>query len=75
MNFVLDRATKTISDDLHLFSVPDVNTGVEACYTREFRSLGPITHGSTIEFDIQNSSGDYINTKDIVFKITFGIVQ
>lgn len=71
MSLVLDRAVEGYGSNLALFSIPNVNTSIENIHTREFRPIGQISKGSTIEFDIQNNSGEYIWLKEL--KLVLGL--
>lgn len=75
MNFVIDRAEVGYSSNLSLFSAPAVNTAIEGVYTKHYNSLGTINKGSVIEFDIQNTSSDYISLKDIYTVTKLSIVD
>lgn len=60
MAFVIDGAAEGFQDNLALFTVPPVETGIQDIYVKEFRPVGVISGSSVLEFDIQNNSSDYI---------------
>ena len=73
MNYIIDKAREAYGDNLSLFTVPEVNTAIESVYTKQYNSIGKISKGSTIEFDVQNTSTDYISLKDTSLSIKLTI--
>lgn len=60
MAFVIDGAPEGFQDNLALFTVPPVETGIQDIYVKEFRPVGVVSGSSVLEFDVQNNSSDYI---------------
>ena len=73
MNFKIDQAEQVYESELDLFSVKDVNTAVELTYLKEFNPISKPSHGAPIEFNITNSSPDYISLKETKLYIEVGL--
>ena len=56
----MNEAPEGFQDDLALFSIPPVETGVIGDYYRDFSPVGVLSASSVIEFNVPNTSPDYI---------------
>ena len=65
MTFVLNNAEEGFDHRVSLFNVPPVETAIQDIYVKDYRPIGQISKGSTLEFDVHNNSSDYIVLKDI----------
>ena len=75
MSFVLDKAVEGYDERLGLFETLPVETATEKIYEKTFYPIGQITKGTTLEFDIQNNSSDYISLSGIYLLITLRILD
>lgn len=60
MSFIIDGSNEGFEDNLALFTVPPVETGIQDVYVKDFRPVGVVSGRSVLEFDIPNNSSDYI---------------
>lgn len=58
-----------------IHAVPNVNTAVENKWTKVIKPNGQISKGSVIEFDIQNNSEHYIDTRAIQLLLQVNILK
>ena len=75
MSFILDKSKEGFDERLNVFTVPPVETAMQQIYVKEYRAIGQISKGSTIEFDVQNNSSDYIILKDIYLNLWLDILD
>ena len=74
-SYVLDNAKEGYDERLSLFEPLPVETAIEDVYYKDFRPLGAVSKGSTLEFDVQNNSMDYIWLSDIYLLLTLKILD
>ena len=60
MAFVMENAFEGFQEDLDIFQVPPVQTGRKYDYTKDYTPTGVLSGSSVLEFDVQNTSPDYI---------------
>ena len=70
MSFVLDKASEGYDERLSLFNVPPVQTAIQEIYVKDYRPLGQLSRGCTLEFDVPNNTSDYIIMNEISLLLT-----
>ena len=75
MSFVLNKAKEGYDNRLALFNVPPVETGIVDIYYKDFRPTGQLSKGATLEFDVNNTSSDYIIPSDISLLLTLQLLD
>ena len=73
MSYILDKAVEGYDQRLALFNVPPVETAIQDVYIKDYRPIGQISRGSTLEFDIPNNSSDYIILNEISMLLSLQI--
>lgn len=72
---VIRKAPEGFGSRLAIHSLPNTDTAVEKVYTRLIKSSGQITKGSAIQFEVSNTSPDYISTKEFRLLLKLRILK
>ena len=76
MAYVLQNAKQGYDKRLALFNSPPVETAIREIYYKDYKPISQMSTGtSTLEFDVQNSSSDYIMLDDISLLLTLQILN
>ena len=76
MAYVLQNAKQGYDRRLALFNSPPVETAIQEIYYKDYKPVSQMTSGNTaLEFEVQNSSSDYIMLQDICLMLTLQILN
>ena len=75
MAFKFDKSREGHQSNLALFTSKPVDTGVESIQYTEYRPVAPISHGSSIEFNIPGSGMEYIDLSKTRLRVKVRILK